>query len=316
MTSKLSVAGFTNLGFRWHSLRFSPFESDLEGQTAVVTGATGGLGLATSQALATLGADVVIVGRNEAKLDRAAAEIGPGAIPIRADLSLLEEVRGLVSTILAKTDRLDVLVNNFGVLLPERSETAEGLETTFATNLAGQFLLTNLLLPHLTESAPARVVTVSSGGMYSQRIRPDDLETRESAYNGSAAYARTKRGQVILTEEWGRRIDPAKVAFHAMHPGWSATPGVAESLPAFNRMMMPLLRTPEQGADTIVWLAASHESAESTGGFWFDRSPAATHLTDSTVESKQDRTQLWDSLVEITQSDLPTRLAKRGARNG
>ena len=316
MTSKLAIGRFRNLGFRWRSLRFSPIETNLGGKTVVITGVTGGLGKATAKALADMGAEVVIVGRSEEKLDRAAAEIGPRAIPTKADLSVMDEVRGLASGLLGTSDRLDVLINNVGVLLPERSETAEGLESTFATNVAGQFLVTNLLLPRLTESAPGRVVTVSSGGMYAQRLRPDDLETRKSDYTGPKAYARTKRAQVIITEEWARRFDPSEVVFHAMHPGWSATPGVADSLPAFNRIMKPLLRTPEQGADTIVWLAAADEPAEATGGSWFDRSPAPTHLTDSTVETEQDRALLWDSLANITQSDAPTRIAKRGPTNG
>jgi hypothetical protein len=140
--------------------------------------------------------------------------------------------------------------------------------------------------------------------MYSQKVRPDDLQFREGVYSGSTAYARTKRGQVILTEEWANRLDPNEVVVHSTHPGWSATPGVENSLPLFYRVMRPLLRTPEQGADTIVWLAAARKPAESSGLFWFDREQAPTHLMESTRETQAERDLLWENLVDITGSDF------------
>lgn len=304
MTTKLTVAGFTNLGYLTHSRRFRPLSAEMSGRTVVITGGTSGLGLAAGRSLAALGARLVVVGRSPDHVATAPAELGPGSTALQADLSLMSEIRRLADRLLETEDRIDVLINNVGVLLPDRLLTEEGLEETLATNLAGQFLLTGLLAGRLVESAPARVVNVSSGGMYTERIRPDDLQFEKGRYTGTAAYARTKRGQVILTEMWAEYFRATGVVVHAMHPGWAGTPGVSKSLPTFDKVMRPLLRTPEQGADTMVWLAAEDEAARSTGGFWFDRRPATTHLTDATRESLEDRRRLWEELVNITGLNL------------
>lgn len=302
--NKLSVASFTNLGYLLHSIGQDPIESNLAGKTVVITGGTGGIGLSAASALARLGARVAVVGRDAEKLERVRSDTEGEIVTYQADLSLLSEVRDLAHRIRDREARLDVLVNNVGVLLPNRSETLEGLETTFAINLAGQFLLTNLLASMLVESAPSVVINVTSGGMYAEKIRPGDLQYESQPYRGASAYARTKRGQVILTEMWADRLQDSGVTVHSMHPGWARTAGVRTSLPTFNKMMSPFLRTPEQGADTIVWLAASPEARTTTGRLWFDRRPVPTHLTPATEESAQDRELLWSRLVEITKSDL------------
>jgi NAD(P)-dependent dehydrogenase (short-subunit alcohol dehydrogenase family) len=196
------------------------------------------------------------------------------------------------------------LINNAGALFPERRETEAGIELTLATNLLSHFLLTNLLIPRLTASAPARIINVSSGGMYTQRIRVDDLQNAAEGYQGSIAYARTKRGQVILTELWAERLADRGIVVHAMHPGWADTPGVADSLPLFRTLTRPFLRTPEQGADTMVWLAASPEAAASSGRFWLDRRPRPTHRLRRTVETDTDRHDLWNSLNELAGTDF------------
>ena len=147
---------------------------------------------------------------------------------------------------------------------------------------------------------PARIINVSSGGMYTQKIRVDDLQWRLQPYDGTRAYARTKRGQVILTELWADRLEDRGIVVHSMHPGWAATPGVADSLPAFYRVTRPLLRTAEEGADTIVWLCASDEAAETTGLFWHDRRPRPTHRARGTRATDQERAALWEALEELT----------------
>jgi NAD(P)-dependent dehydrogenase (short-subunit alcohol dehydrogenase family) len=303
--NKLSITSFTNLGYRLHSRRFSPVEADMTGKTVVVTGSTGGLGLESAHCLSRLGARVVIVGRNEQKLASAAEGIQGEVIAQQADLSLLAEVRQLADRLIESNPKIDVLINHVGVLLPARTATQEGLEMSFATNLAGHFLLTNLLLPRLAESGPARVINVSSGGMYAARIDPDDLQFSRRRYTGKAAYASSKRGQVILTEMWAERFPGREVVFHSMHPGWARTAGVAESLPVFNKLMQPLLRTPAEGADTIVWLAVAEEPGRVSGGFWFDRKEAPTHLTDSTRETAAERLEVWIELARLTGADLP-----------
>ena len=203
-----SVVGYTALGYRW---RPHPIiDTDLTGRVAVVTGATSGLGRQTASELARLGASVILVGRNPEKTDAVVESIrretgNSKLLPEIADLSEMEQVRALAGRIEAP---VHILVNNAGVLLPERTETREGFETSFATNLLGHFLLTNLLIDKL--EAPARIVNVSSGGMYTQRIRVDDLQMERGRYDGAVAYARAKRGQVILTELWADALRDAR----------------------------------------------------------------------------------------------------------
>ena len=289
-----SLLGYTRLGYR---LRSHPaIDADLRGRTALVTGATSGLGKATAIALARLGASLVVVGRNTEKTAGVARSIAaetdnPRVRTEIADLSLMSEIRALARRL---ESPIHLLVNNAGVLVDERTETTEGFETTFATNLLGHFLLTELLIDKL--EAPARIVNVSSGGMYTQRIRVDDLQMAHGRYDGTVAYARTKRAQVILTEMWAERLRDRGIVVHAMHPGWADTPGVSTSLPTFYKLTKPLLRTPEEGADTIVWLCASPEAGRSTGLFWHDRKPRPTHRLGSTQETPDEREALWDAL--------------------
>ena len=304
------MARFTNLGYRTRARSFAAVDDDLSGRTVVVTGATAGLGRTTAEELARLGAATVLVGRSAAKAEAAAAEIqaatGNEAVSIElADLSLMSEVRALAERLLASHEGVHVLINNAGALFGEREETSEGIERTLATNLLSGFLLTNLLLERLRASAPARIVNVSSGGMYLQGVSIGDLQYQRSPYNGSKAYARTKRGQVILTELWSEMLAGSGVVVNSMHPGWAATKGVEDSLPGFNKLIGPLLRTPQQGADTIVWLAASREAAELSGGFFLDREPHVTEVLGSTRADRARKLRLWQALAELSGLDGP-----------
>ncbi len=301
--NKFSIASFTNVGYWLHSRKFGPVEEDLTGTTVLVTGATGGIGLEVARTLSTLGARVIAVGRDSDKLQALDAVMTGDYRPVEADLSLLEQVRHFAEDMIA-SEEIDVLVNNVGVLLPEYTQTDEGLEKSFATNLAGHFVLTNAILPAMAAAGSGRVVNVSSGGMYSARIKPAQLQVDSDRYSGSAAYAQAKRAQVILTEMWAEQVADRGVTVNSMHPGWVATSGVAYSLPTFNKVMKPFLRDVTQGADTIIWLAASHDVQGATGQFWFDRGSVPTHLSDSTQETTAERAQLWDVLVDVTGSDL------------
>jgi NAD(P)-dependent dehydrogenase (short-subunit alcohol dehydrogenase family) len=209
-------------------------------------------------------------------------------------------VRACAERILGGGEPVHVLVHNAGVLPAERHETEEGLELTFATNVLGPHLLTRMLRKLLIESAPARVLYVSSGGMYARRLEVDDLQSREGEFDGRVAYARSKRAEVVLMERWAEELAGTGVVAHAMHPGWADTPGVETSIPAFRRVMRPLLRTPEQGADTIVWLAAAPEAAAVTGGFWCDRHTRTTHHPFThTRETAAERERLWHALEAL-----------------
>ena len=196
------------------------------------------------------------IGRIESRLP-----VSGGTIKLElCDLSDLSEVRRFAEGFQARFDRLDLLVNNAGVLPEARTHTPDGVELTFATNVLGPFLLTSLLLPALLAAAPARVITVSSGGMYTARLRPEDLQLENEPFDGARFYAHTKRAQVALNRTWAERFPADHIAFHAMHPGWVDTPGLRTSLPRFRRVMRPLLRDARQGADTAVWLGESSGS--------------------------------------------------------
>lgn len=299
--------GFSRIGYNLRKRSWDPMDETLDGRTVLVTGATSGLGQAASLKLARLGADLVLIGRSADKAERTrdeiAAESGNPAVRFElADLSLMAEIRSLAARLLSREREIHVLVNNAGTLFNQRSVTDEGIECTLATNLLGHFLLTNLLLPRLVESAPARIINVASGGMYGQRISIENLQNDRGEYKGAAAYARTKRGQVILTETWAERLKDQGVTVNSMHPGWADTPGVVHSLPTFYKITKPFLRTPAEGADTIVWLAASDEVAGRTGLFWHDRQPRPIHKTGRTREDPEDRLRLWDELSDLARS--------------
>jgi dehydrogenase/reductase SDR family protein 12 len=152
----------------------------------------------------------------------------------------------------------------------------------------------------MQHSAPARIINVSSGGMYTQRIRVDDLQRVRGGFDGAAVYARSKRAEVILTEMWAQRLAGSGITVHAMHPGWADTPGIQSSLPGFYRVTRPLLRTPAEGADTIVWLGAAAEPALRSGLFWHDRRPRPFYLLPRTRETPAERASLWAQCVELS----------------
>jgi NAD(P)-dependent dehydrogenase (short-subunit alcohol dehydrogenase family) len=300
------LPGYTSIGYEVRRRLWEA--SDLprmDGRTVLVTGASSGIGLATAEGFARLGAAVRLLVRSEERGEQARAAVvaATGNRDVRVclcDLSDLESVRASAESFAAGEPRLDVLVNNAGVLPAERTLSADGNELTLATNVLGPFLLTNLLIPLLTASAPGRIVNVSSGGMYTQRLRVDDLQSERGTYDGPAVYARTKRAQVILTELWAQRLAGTGVVVHAMHPGWVDTPGVASSLPRFHRVTGPLLRSAEAGADTIVWLGAAAEPGLSSGGFWHDRRRRPTHRVPWTKETPEDRERLWRECERLT----------------
>jgi dehydrogenase/reductase SDR family protein 12 len=273
----------------------------LAGRVCLVTGASSGLGLAASIGMARLGASLCLLvrdaGRGEDARRRIAAVTGNEDVRCElVDMSLRRSVRACAERLLASADPVHVLVHNAGVLPSERRETSEGLELTFATNVLGPHLLTRLLRERLVASAPARVLFVSSGGMYTRRLDVDDLQSRVGSFDGRMAYARSKRAEVVLAERWAEEFAGTGVVVHAMHPGWADTPGIKTSIPTFQRVMRPLLRTPAQGADTIVWLAAAEEPGGITGRFWCDRHIRATHRLARTHETAVDRDRLWHAV--------------------
>jgi NAD(P)-dependent dehydrogenase (short-subunit alcohol dehydrogenase family) len=297
---------FTRLGHLAARGSFAPLAVSMKGRTAVVTGATSGLGRAAATGLARLGARVVLVGRDRRKAEGTRVEIraatGNGDLAVEvADLSLLSGVRGLAERLLAKEKALHVLVNNAGVLENERRTTPEGHEVSLATNLLAPYVLTRKLAPRLVASAPARVVNVVSGGMYLAGLGPGVFGDAVGRWDGALAYARHKRALTVLTELWSGELFPRGVAVHAMHPGWADTPGVERSLPGFFRLTRPLLRPPEEGADTIVWLAAAPEAARASRGLWLDRELHPAAVFPGTAGSPEERKRLVEELERMTQ---------------
>jgi dehydrogenase/reductase SDR family protein 12 len=298
------VPGFSRIGYAARERLVPRGRLDLDGKTVMVTGASSGIGEAACEGLARSGARVVMAVRDLEKGSRSRNRILEGAGDaevelLRVDVSDLGSVREAAAGFLEAGGRLDVLVNNAGVLPPERRHTDEGFELTFATNVLGPFLLTALLLPALIRSAPARILNVSSGGMYTARLDLEDLQLDRRDFDGARFYAHTKRIEVLLAEEWTRRLAEVGVTAHSLHPGWVATPGVADSLPGFDRVMRPLLRDADAGADTIVWLAGSPAADRHPGAFWHDRRPRPLHRVPWTRETAAERVALFDRCAEL-----------------
>ena len=292
------VLSFSRPGFQIHALRFDPgdLDVDLAGRRCLVTGANSGIGFETALALADLGAEVVLLCRNRARGEAAAERIveqtGSRRVAVEElDLSDLRSVRALAPRLAQRP--VDVLIHNAGVLPDARHQTADGLELTLATHVVGPFLLTRLLRGALERAAAARVIWVSSGGMYSRGLQLDDPNWERRPYDGVVAYAETKRAQVVLAELWAEAFAGTRVVVNAMHPGWADTPAVQSSLPRFHRLTRTILRTPVEGADTVVWLAACPRARKWTGRFFFDREPRRTHWLPFTRESEAERRKLW-----------------------
>jgi dehydrogenase/reductase SDR family member 12 len=297
------VPGWSSIGYAVRKRRFEP-APDLSDRTFLVTGANSGLGRATCELLAEAGATVHMLVRDRSKGEEARAAIagrvaGAALRVWECDVSRPGSIRAFAGEFTAEVDALDALVNNAGVMAAERIHTPEGIELTFATNVVGPFLLTALLLPVLREAAPARVVNVSSGGMYTAKLNADDPQLREREFEPARFYAHTKRCEVILARVWQLRLRGSGVSAHAVHPGWADTPGVRRSLPRFRRVMRPVLRDDRQGADTIAWLCWAVEPVNSPGRFWHDRRERPTHRVPWTRESGVDRRRLWEECERL-----------------
>jgi dehydrogenase/reductase SDR family protein 12 len=302
--------GYTGIGYHLRRPGWDPadLDVDLTGRHIVVTGANSGLGYAMSEDLAALGAALTLVVRDRDRGEEAREVIvertgNPAVVLEVADISDLAAVRSLAARLSRDHERLDALIHNAGVLLDERRESADRVELTFATHVLGPFLLTGLLVPLLQAGAPSRVIWVSSAGMYTQRLDVDDLQSERGDFNGTVAYAQAKRAQVMLAELWAKRLAPSGVIVNAMHPGWVDTPGLQRSLPTFYRLLWLFLRTPPQGADTAVWLAAAPGLDGAGGRFWCDRRPRPTHKLRRTYPRPGEYRQLWDECLRL--SSLP-----------
>lgn len=305
------LLGYSRVGaaLRRRSWADDPLPGALIGKRVLITGAGGGLGEAIALQVARLGAHVHLVGRRAARCEPARrrilealaaegeAEAGERIETEGCDVSDLQDVRRfgreLSSRLGEHGDALDVVIHNAGVLLPVRTESVDGHELSVATHVLGPVALTDALAGPLSRAAGgARVVLVSSGGLYTQALPVADPEFGTGRYRGAVAYARSKRMQVELLGAMGARWARHGVTVQAMHPGWVNTPGVRHSLPTFDRVMGALLRSPQWGADTAVWLAATSVPLP-TSAFWHDRVPRPTSYWAATRPTAEQVDRLW-----------------------
>jgi NAD(P)-dependent dehydrogenase (short-subunit alcohol dehydrogenase family) len=298
------VGGFGSPGIRLRRRLFGWQDlPSLEGRSVVLTGATSGLGRAAATQMQLLGARLTILGRDRDRTNRAAQEItagNPAGHPVRAalaDLTSIAAARTFAEEYAAGHEHLDVLVHNAGALSAGYERTPEGYEATYAAQVLSPHVITTTLLTLLARSDAPRVITVSSGGMYTRRLDPPRMQMDAEHYDGVTAYALAKRAQVVMTQQWAERFGHL-AQFHSMHPGWADTPGVLDSLPTFHRITRPLLRTPEEGADTITWLAGVDPIPGPNGSFWLDRRPRGTAYIPGTSTTAAASRELWELVCQ------------------
>ena len=313
------VPSFSSLGstIRSRLFRWTPLDDySLSGQVVVITGATSGIGEAAARRYAQLGATLIIIARNPDKtrslIQTLQTDSGNDDIHgVFADLGDQDAVRQAALEIGDRWPSVNVLVHNAGALYNQRKRAANNTDLSVELMVATPFLLTGLLLDNLkavsrnagkgentgASCSPARVLTMSSGGMHTQGLSVDQLQMPDATYQGAKQYALAKRAQVILNELWADRIDHGDVVFHALHPGWVHTPGISEALPGFSRLLHPvgLLRNSDAGADTLVWLSVDPVAASSSGAFWHDRKIRSIDMSNSTrrADTPDKRKALW-----------------------
>jgi dehydrogenase/reductase SDR family member 12 len=302
------VLGYTKIGSGLRSLWWpaDPRAGALATKRVLVTGATSGIGEAMAKSFAELGATVHLLGRNTEKVKHSAGRIRgevPGAMVLEetCDVSDLDAVRAWTDDFNGRVDTLHGLVHNAGAMPKQRIVTAQGHETQLACHVLGPQLITDRLLTPLRDADGAQVVFVSSGGMYAAPLEVDDLELAAGKYDGVRVYARTKRMQVVLADAWAQRLATTAVRVASMHPGWAKTPGVAESLPTFQKVTGPLLRDAADGADTAVWLVATRPPSHPPH-FWHDRAQRPTTFGWQRPEQAAVVARFLDEVSRLTET--------------
>ena len=300
------TASFTQVGYRWRSLSWDKFTPDYRGQHWLVTGGSGGIGRHIVLEAARAGATVTAVARSESKLgvlreDARRAGI-QGVETECCDFTLQSDTERLLRRLEGAGRKLDVLVNNVGVLLDDLSVTAEGRESSFVSNLLSHYQLTEgLIRAGLLAGPKATVINMTSGGGYNMPLMVAMLNVTDPAkYNGVFAYGFHKRAQMVLNQYWRDTYGSRGIAFYVMHPGWADTDGVKRSLPRFRKILRPILRDAAAGADTALWLAGTRPTQPEHELVWFDRAIRPAHVYDRT-RTTQDTPQ---SLVAYLESEL------------
>jgi retinol dehydrogenase-12 len=279
-------------------------DRSLEGKVCIVTGATSGIGKETARAMARQGGTMILLGRNPDKaiatIEEIKREVEDAKVDyLLADLSSQAEIYRLAEEYKDRYDRLNVLVNNAGAFFLWRQESVDGIEMTFALNHLGYFLLTNLLLDTMINSAPARIINVSSGSHLRATINFDDLQGRRR-YSGPQAYGQSKLANVLFTYELARRLEGTGVTVNALHPGFVAT-NIGSNNGWIVRALRPLMNlralSVEQGAETAIYLATSPEVEGVTGKYFFrcQPVPSSSYSCDEALAKR-----LWGVSEEMT----------------
>jgi NAD(P)-dependent dehydrogenase (short-subunit alcohol dehydrogenase family) len=287
---------------------------DLSGRHAVVTGANTGIGYETARVLAQRGAEVTLACRDVEKAEAARQRIvreGGGRTEaalhlLRLDLSHLESVRNAAHELLASGRRIDLLIDNAGVMLPDRRETRDGFEAHFGINHLGHFLLTTLLLERLRASAPARVVLVSSEALQFASLTSElrDLDWEERRFSGWRSYGDSKLMNVLFARELSRRMEGEGVVAHALHPGIVRTELARDQrwpMKIVGLFMLPALKSPECGAATSVYAATAPELGTRGGGYFANCAPANA---GSKADDRDLAERLWKRSEELTGTGL------------
>ena len=297
---------FTQVGFRARSLAWPRFKPEFRGQHWLVTGGSGGIGRHIVLAAAQAGATVTAVARSESKLaELRAAALASGIHGIDTeccDFTLQADTARLLERLQAAGRRIDVLVNNVGVLLDDHTLTAEGRETSFVSNLLSHYQLTEgVIRRNLLRVPGALVINMTSGGGYNVPLSTAMLNvTDPKNFNGTGAYGFHKRAQIVLNQYWRDTYGSRGVTFYVMHPGWADTDGVKRSLPRFRKILKSVLRDAASGADTALWLAATRPPQPEHELVWFDRAIRPAHVYERT-RTTRDTPQ---SLVAYLESEL------------
>lgn len=288
---------FDRSGYKRHAKKFSPEPLEGKGKRVLITGGTSGIGLAAAKLFLERGCAIILLGRDEDKgkkvLSQLLKENPASEIEfISLDLSEKKDIKAFP---LDRIKNIDILINNAGAMPTSLTKNSDGEEITWQTQVVGHYLLTELLISSKKLVEKGRVITVSSGGAYLQKLCLSDLNYHKKSYQKHACYANAKRAQIVVTEEWQKKYQD-RFLFSVMHPGWVDTPGVKHSMPLFYKWTKKRLRSPKEGADTIIWLALTEKDYEG-GLFWFDRKKVPRHFFRFTKENEKSKNELL-SLLE------------------
>ncbi|XP_070538744.1 dehydrogenase/reductase SDR family member 12-like [Ptychodera flava] len=298
---------FGKNGFQSAAKHFDPkaLDEDISNRSYMITGANSGIGKSAATELAKKGATIHMVCRSQQRGEDAMQEImsktGNQNIKLHIlDMSSPRKVHDFATSFSGDGNSLDVLINNAGCMINTREVQEDNLEKNFATNTMSTYVLTKSLIPTLSKSSSPRVITVASGGAYTMKLDYKDFNFEKmSKFDGTFVYAQNKRQQIVMMEMFAKQH--GGIQFSSMHPGWADTPAVQNSMPDFYEKLKDKFRTSEQGADTVVWLAASNAATKQANGqFFFDRKAVSPHLplawTKSSDREKSEFMERLDSL--------------------